>query len=74
MDYSRLKVTELKERLQARSLPVSGKKEDLVSRLMESDAANRSTADDLGDLAPPEEEYDWDAPAPQSYVERLVRI
>lgn len=74
MDYSKLKVTELKELLQARSLPVSGKKEDLVARLTESDAAKRSAANDLGDLAPPEEEYDWDAPVPQSYMEHLVHI
>ena len=74
MDYSKLKVAELKDLLTSRSLPLSGKKEDLITRLTESDAKTRSAADDLGDLAPPEEEYDWDAPAPQSYVERLVRI
>jgi len=63
-DYSKLKVTELKELLNARSLPVSGKKEDLVARLVENDAAKpTSTNDLLGDLAPPEEEYDWDTPA-----------
>ena len=63
-DYSKLKVTELKELLNSRSLPVSGKKEELVARLTESDAANpASSANDLlGDLAPPEEEYDWDTP------------
>jgi SAP domain-containing ribonucleoprotein len=63
MDYSKLKVSELKELLASRSLPVSGKKEDLVVRLVASDASTQSAADDLGDLAPPEEEYDWDAPA-----------
>ena len=62
MDYSKLKVAELKDLLTARSLPVSGKKEELVARLMASDAAGQSAADDLGDLAPPEEDYDWDAP------------
>jgi SAP domain-containing ribonucleoprotein len=73
-DYSKLKVmleptrtnnkvTELKELLTARSLPVSGKKEDLVARLSDYDASNVSGADDLGDLAPPEEDYDWDTPA-----------
>ena len=67
MDYSKLKVTELKELLQARSLPVSGKKEELVARLTESDAAKPIATDDLGDLAPPEEEYDWDAPATKTY-------
>jgi SAP domain-containing ribonucleoprotein len=71
MDYSKLKVTELKELLQSRHLPISGKKEDLVARLQGSDAAKPtqvSTVDDLGDLAPPEEEYDWDAPASKSFV------
>jgi SAP domain-containing ribonucleoprotein len=56
-DYAKLKVTELKELLTARSLPVSGKKEELVARLVENDA------NDLGDLAPPEEEYDWETPS-----------
>lgn len=65
-DYSKLKVTDLKDLLSARSLPVSGKKEELIARLTESDAANPS-ADDLGDLAPPEEEYDWDTPATKTY-------
>ena len=62
MDYSKLKVAELKDLLTARSLPVYGKKEDLIARLTESDAKKHTAADDLGDLAPPEEEYDWDAP------------
>ena len=61
-DYSKLKVTDLKDLLSTRSLPVSGKKEELIARLTESDAA-QLPADDLGDLAPPEEDYDWDAPA-----------
>jgi SAP domain-containing ribonucleoprotein len=59
MEYSKLKVTELKELLSERSLPLTGKKEDLIARLVENDAA-----DDLGDLAPPEEEdYDWESPS-----------
>jgi SAP domain-containing ribonucleoprotein len=70
-DYSKLKVpslfvtsnnkvTELKDLLAQRSLPVSGKKEELVARLTENDAY--SAAADLGDLAPPGDEYDWDSP------------
>jgi len=59
MDYSKLKVTELKERLSSRSLPVSGKKEDLIARLVEHDKSSH----DLTDLLPPEEDYDWDTPA-----------
>jgi len=66
-DYSKLKVTDLKDLLSARSLPVSGKKEELIARLTESDAAT-PTADDLGDLAPPEEDYDWDTPATKTYL------
>jgi hypothetical protein len=66
-DYSKLKVAELKDLLSARSLPVSGKKEELIARLTESDASNH-VADDLGDLAPPEEEYDWDTPATQRHI------
>ena len=53
-----MKVTELKELLTNRSLPVSGKKEELIARLQANDSAQPT--DDLGDLAPPEEEYDWD--------------
>jgi len=64
MDYSKLKVAELKEELGKRSLPVSGKKEELVARLLESEGKSKSTANaDLGDLAPPEDDYDWDEPA-----------
>ena len=59
MDYAKLKVTELKELLSARSLPLSGKKEELVARLIEND----KSSNDLTDLLPPEEEYDWDTPA-----------
>src|SRR5271167_1991740 len=66
MDYSKLKVAELKDLLTSRSLPVSGKKEELVARLVESDKG-QPVVDDLGDLAPPEEEYDWDAPATKTY-------
>jgi len=64
MDYSKLKVAELKEELGKRSLPVSGKKEELVARLLENEGKSKSTANaDLGDLAPPEDDYDWDEPA-----------
>jgi len=47
--------------LAQRSLPVSGKKEELVARLTENDADSAPAAD-LGDLAPPEDDYDWDTP------------
>ena len=68
MDYSKLKVAELKEELGKRSLPVSGKKEELVARLLESEGKSKATANaDLGDLAPPEDDYDWDEPATKTY-------
>ena len=74
MDYSKLKVTELKELLQSRNLPVSGKKEELIARLHENDISKHPTStDDLGDLAPPEEEYDWDTPANQTSTTALCR-
>lgn len=68
MDYSKLKVADLRDLLTARSLPVSGRKEDLIARLTESDATAKSAANDLGDLAPPEEDYDWDMPTTKTYT------
>ena len=75
MDYSKLKVAELKEELGKRSLPVSGKKEELVARLVESEGKSKSTANaDLGDLAPPEDDYDWDEPATKMYLSTEVQL
>lgn len=37
-DYNAKKVPELKDLLKERSLPTSGKKEELVARLVESDS------------------------------------
>jgi SAP domain-containing ribonucleoprotein len=73
MDYSKLKVAELKDLLTSRSLPVSGKKEELVARLVESDKG-QPVVDDLGDLAPPEEEYDWDAPTTKTYCSASTQL
>ena len=67
MDYSKFKVAELRDLLTARSLPVSGRKEELVARLVEYDDTTQTGVDDLGDLAPPEEEYDWDAPTTATF-------
>jgi len=75
MDYSKLKVAELKEELAKRSLPVSGKKEELVTRLLESEGKSKSTANaDLGDLAPPEDDYDWDEPATKTYPSTEIQV
>ena len=76
MDYSKLKVAELKEELGKRSLPVSGKKEELVARLLESEGKSKSsTANaDLGDLAPPEDDYDWDEPATKAYPSTEMEV
>ena len=75
MDYSKLKVAELKEELGKRSLPVSGKKEELVARLLESEGKSKSTANaDLGDLAPPEDDYDWDEPATKTYSSMEIQL
>jgi SAP domain-containing ribonucleoprotein len=75
MDYSKLKVAELKEELGKRSLPVSGKKEELVARLLESEGKSKSTANaDLGDLAPPEDDYDWDEPAAKTYSSMEMKV
>ncbi|EMR10102.1 hypothetical protein PNEG_01381 [Pneumocystis murina B123] len=68
--YKSLKVSALKELLQKRFLPVRGKKEDMVARLLEADKSDNDklnvtrlskvSKDDLGDLAPPEDEIDWE--------------
>ncbi|KAG4305008.1 hypothetical protein PORY_001683 [Pneumocystis oryctolagi] len=66
--YRSLKVPALKELLQKRSLMVTGKKEDMILRLLEFDKSDnkhnttlspRASKGDLGDLALPEDEIDW---------------
>ncbi|KAG5518619.1 hypothetical protein PMAC_002587 [Pneumocystis sp. 'macacae'] len=67
--YRSLKVPALKELLQKRSLVITGKKEDMIMHLLEADKADNikfntvqsltASKDDLGDLAPPEDEIDW---------------
>ncbi|KAG4302962.1 hypothetical protein PCANB_000872 [Pneumocystis canis] len=67
--YRSLKVPALKELLQKRSLIVSGKKEDMIARLLEADKSNnnklstlqspRVLKDDFGDFSLPEDEIDW---------------
>lgn len=61
-DYAKLTVPNLKTLLTERSLPVSGRKDELVARLQEADSAKSggSHAKGLDSLAPPDEEIDWD--------------
>src|SRR5436190_23114212 len=58
IDYSKFKVAKLSDLLTARSLRVSWRKEEPVARLVEFDATTQTGVDDLGDLAPSEEECD----------------
>ncbi|KAL8769642.1 MAG: hypothetical protein Q9209_004439 [Squamulea sp. 1 TL-2023] len=62
IDYSKKKNAELEELLKARSLPHTGKKAELISRLQQSDkdaAAAKPTTTSKPDI-PPEDEIDWD--------------
>ncbi|KAL3425213.1 sap domain-containing protein [Phlyctema vagabunda] len=56
-DYSQLKVPELKKLLQEASLPLSGNKADLISRLQENDEKKAGGAPAP---AAAEDEIDWD--------------
>jgi len=53
--WSSLKVDELKEQLEARGLPKSGKKDELVARLEEHDAAEAPEAGATEEVVAPEE-------------------
>jgi large subunit ribosomal protein L22 len=53
--WSSLKVDELKEQLEARDLPKSGKKDELIARLEEFDAGGGEPAPVAEDVAEPEE-------------------
>lgn len=60
-DYSKQKVDELTVLLKARSLPVSGKKADLVARLQQYDTEHASSAEPPTAAAPAaEDEIDWE--------------
>ncbi|KAL8991999.1 MAG: hypothetical protein Q9169_007459, partial [Polycauliona sp. 2 TL-2023] len=64
-DYSKKKNAELEELLKARSLPHTGKKAELISRLQQSDkdaasAAAKPATSSKTDIIPPEDEIDWD--------------
>jgi large subunit ribosomal protein L22 len=63
--WASLKADELKEELEARGLPKSGKKDELVARLEEDDAAGEG-APEAGAAAETPEALEADAAAPES--------
>jgi ribosomal protein L22 len=66
--WESLKVDELKAELEARGLPKSGKKDELVARLEEDDAAGEAPAAE----AAPEEAVDEEAGADEAVAEEVV--
>ncbi|OLL22340.1 hypothetical protein NEOLI_005172 [Neolecta irregularis DAH-3] len=66
-DYSKLKVQDLKDKLQGRSLSISGKKDELIARLTQDDRkrgrvspAQVHKGAQLDDFAAPDEDFDFD--------------
>ncbi|KAL8689196.1 MAG: hypothetical protein Q9218_005080 [Villophora microphyllina] len=68
-DYSKKKNAELEELLKARSLPHTGKKAELISRLQQSDKDSASSKPPTTKEIPPEDEIDWDDDAVVPEVE-----
>lgn len=73
-DYESMTVAQLKEVLKEQGLPISGKKSELIARLVDAnggaDAADETTAD-APEEAPSEDGWDdedWDDEAEQVYV------
>jgi large subunit ribosomal protein L32e len=73
-DYESMTVAQLKEVLKEQDLPISGKKSELIARLVDAnggaDAADETTAD-APEEAPSEDGWDdedWDDEAEQVYV------
>jgi len=62
-DYSKKKNAELADLLKSRSLPHTGKKDELIARLQESDAKPTTTT-----TATAEDEIDWDDETPTTSV------
>lgn len=75
-DYSKKKNAELADLLKSRSLPHTGKKDELIARLQESDAKATATAPSKPETAKPtttttataEDEIDWDDETPTTSV------
>jgi len=66
-DYSKKKNAELAEILKSRALPHTGKKDELIARIQESDAKAASTATKEAakpTTTPVEDEIDWDDDTP----------
>jgi ribosomal protein L22 len=65
--WESLKVDELKEELEARGLPKSGKKEELIARLADDDVAQKDNvaapADEAGEPTPAGEAAEQEGPA-----------
>ncbi|MCJ1382528.1 hypothetical protein MMC17_005641 [Xylographa soralifera] len=59
-DYTKHKNAELEQLLRVRSLPHTGKKADLIARLIQDDSDKAPTATAPSSTAPAEDEIDWD--------------
>ncbi|KAF3941651.1 hypothetical protein ABW19_dt0203350 [Dactylella cylindrospora] len=70
-EYSKLKVTELKELLSQRELPTTGKKEELISRLNADDAAK--AVETANGASEPAAETSTVAPAAPTLVDKEVK-
>ncbi len=68
-DYQKMTVAELKELLKAAELPLSGKKADLIARLMEADeAAPAEEEEEVQDDESWDDDGDWDDEAVEGHV------
>lgn len=70
-DYESMTVAQLKELLKEQGLPVSGKKGELVARLMESEGAEAPTVEEDAPVASEDswdDDEDWDGEDEDVYV------
>ena len=71
-EYESMTVAQLKELLKEQGLPVSGKKADLIARLMESSGAEEEVVEAAEDAAEEddffEEDEDWDDDEDEGHV------
>lgn len=71
-EYESMTVAQLKELLKEQGLPVSGKKADLIARLMESSSAEEEVVEAAEDAAEEddffEEDEDWDDDEDEGHV------